>query len=375
MSKQWNSPYNPFNSAKVLMWYEHLKGCSDDNYLIPITVDVDPSNKCNFKCQWCNANGIIENGGGNMSEEHLMNLADFIANWGKDTPEGNPKSACVAGGGEPLMNPATPAFLEKMAQNGLQNGLITNGSLITKKNVDIIAKNCRWTGFSMDAATHKTYNKIKFQDDTLSPTMFNYVCSHIKMLATRIDELGVKNDLCFKFLLSPTNYKEIYAAAKLAKSLGVRDFHLRPVGYQNLVGVADFKVKYNGRMLKEIEKQMQAAMKLQDNNFNVYGITHKFNPDFSIKKNFSRCWAIPLLPTFSADGNVYMCFDMRGKKSTIMCRHDEDITEIERFWNTEEHRAMVKNIDVNKCPRCTFTAYNEIVEKVIQDDSMCRLFP
>jgi len=375
MSKEWLSPYNPFNSAKVLMWYKHLEACSKDNYLIPVSVDVDPSNRCNFNCQWCNAAGIIEGSQHDMSEEHLFKLADFIKGWGADTPEGNPKSACVAGGGESLMNQATPAFLERMWENGLQNGLITNGSLITRRNMDLIVKSCRWIGISMDAATPKTYNKIKFQDDTLSDVVFEYVCKNIKNMAKRIDELGIQNDICFKFLLSPANYNEIYAAAKLAKSLGVRDFHLRPVGYQNLVGTKDFKVQYTPKMLEVIEKQMAEAMKLSDKNFRVYGITHKFNPDFSIMKNFSRCWAVPLIPTFSADGNVYLCFDMRGRKDTILCKHDQDITEIERFWNTEAHKKMVREIEVNKCPRCTFTAYNEIVENVIQKDNMCRLFP
>ena len=375
MSKEWLSPYNPFNSAKVLMWQKHLEGCAKDNYLIPVSVDVDPSNRCNFNCKWCNAGGIIEDSHTDMSEKHLLDLADFIKGWGADTPEGNPKSACVAGGGESLMNPATPAFLERMYENGLQNGLITNGSLITKQNLDIIAKSCRWIGISMDAGTPKTYNKIKFQNDTLSSAVFDYVCKNITKLAKRIDELGVQNDLCFKFLLSPENYNEVYAAAKLAKSLGVKDFHLRPVGYKNLVGTKDFNVKYSKKMLAVIEKQMAEAMKLSDKNFRVYGITHKFNPDFSIMKKFSRCWAIPLIPTFSADGNVYLCFDMRGSEDTILCKHDTDVTEIARFWNTEAHKKIVRDIDVNKCPRCTFTAYNEIVETVIQNDSMCRMFP
>jgi sulfatase maturation enzyme AslB (radical SAM superfamily) len=46
-----------------------------------------------------------------------------------------------------------------MYSNGLQNGLITNGSLLTDQSIDIVAKVCRWVGFSMDAATSKTFNK------------------------------------------------------------------------------------------------------------------------------------------------------------------------------------------------------------------------
>lgn len=370
--KEWNSPYNPFNSMKVLMWRNHLEACAKDDYLTPVTVDVDPSGHCNYKCNFCNANDIICNDRPDLSEEHLIKLADFIKSWGADTPEGNPKSACVAGGGEPLMNKGTMAFLERMHSNGLQNGLITNGSLLNDEKIDIVAKTCRWVGFSMDAATIATYNKIKgLHGDYLFPK----VCNSIQQLVKKVDDLGVKNDIAFKFLLSPDNYNEIYSAAILAKSLGVHDFHLRPVGYLNLSKTEGKELVYTTAMMGEIDKQLEEALKLESSRFHVYGVRHKFQPNFQPQKNFKRCWAIPILPTFGADGNVYLCFDMRGRKDTIMCKHYPDVTEIARFWNSEKHRQMVKNFDISTCPRCTFSAYNEMIEKVINNDDMCVNFP
>ena len=51
--QEWKDPYNPFNSMKVLIWPEHLKGIADQNFLPPVQVDTDPSNKCNYDCLWC----------------------------------------------------------------------------------------------------------------------------------------------------------------------------------------------------------------------------------------------------------------------------------------------------------------------------------
>jgi hypothetical protein len=82
-----------------------------------------------------------------------------------------------------------------------------------------------------------------------------------------------------------------------------------------------------------------------------------------------------MLPTFGADGNVHICFDMRGRKDLILCKHEPDPSEILKVWNTEYHKNMVRSIDINKCPRCTFNNYNEIVENVIIKDSMCMQFP
>ena len=323
----------------------------------------------------CNAYDITSSGKKDLPTSHWVNLANFIKSWGSDRPEGNPRSACVAGGGESLMHPGAMTFLEAMHKNSLEVGLITNGSLLTHEKIEIIAKTCRWVGFSIDAATYETFNKIKYEGVVKDDGVFRKVCENVKSLTKLVAQLELKNDIAFKFLLSPKNYHEIYDAAVLAKSLGVRDFHLRPVGYLNVTKTKDRTVIYTPEMLQSINTQLEEALKLEDFHFHVYGVRHKFNADFSVKKNFTRCWAIPILPTFAADGNVYMCFDMRGRQNTIMCRHYPDVTEISRFWNSEQHKNLVKNYDITTCPRCTFTAYNEIVENVIIQDKFCRNFP
>ena len=379
MTSDWQkTPYHPFNSMKVLLWRQHLEACAKDHYLTPITVDVDPSSKCNFKCIWCNARDIIckDESMKNLPEEHLIKLADFFKSWGADTPEGHPKGCCCAGGGEPLMNPGTMAFLERMDHNKLEVGLITNGSLLNTETTDIVARLCRWVGISVDAATPETFGSVKFGLNHDYEYLFSKVCDNIQKLCKRVAELGSNNRIAFKFLLHPLNYKEIFSAVKLAKSLGVHDFHLRPVGWENITAVKDKDpIMYTPDMIESINRQMESAMTLETANFHVYGIRHKFNPDFSVKRSFSRCWAIPILPTFGADGKVYMCFDMRGRPDTVMCNHYPDPTELARFWNSEKHKNLVKNFDISTCPRCTFTAYNEIVENVIIKDDMCVNFP
>ena len=150
--REWSSPYNSFNSMKALMWREHFEGFAKQDFLPPLTVDTDPSNRCNFDCPWCNAFDNMAKKPNDLSKDHLFLLADFYAEWGV-------KSTCVAGGGEPLINKATPSFLERLSKNGLESGLITNGSLITDEIAEVIAKNCRWMGVSVDAGHSKTYMK------------------------------------------------------------------------------------------------------------------------------------------------------------------------------------------------------------------------
>jgi len=152
--KEWNNPYNSFNSWKVLLWREQLQAIVDQNFMPPVIADTDPANRCNYNCIWCNAYDCIKEKQQDISEEHLIRLSDFYKEWGI-------KATCVAGGGEPLINPGTKRFLRELKQRGIEIGVITNGSLIDDEYVEILAECCRWVGFSMDAGTPDTYVKVK----------------------------------------------------------------------------------------------------------------------------------------------------------------------------------------------------------------------
>ncbi|GAH67985.1 unnamed protein product, partial [marine sediment metagenome] len=194
----------------------------------------------------------------------MLRLADFLKEWGVN-------SACVAGGGEPFMNKGMSTLLRRMHENGLESGVITNGSLLTNKDISTLAETCLWVGFSMDAATPRTYMNIK---GIKNETLFGKVCENIMKLVR--ESKDTKCSVAYKYLLIPENQYEIYAAVKLAKSLGVRDFHLRPVGWDNLTktkGKEDYSYD-----LESINEQIARGQKLETENFRVFGIRHKFNP-------------------------------------------------------------------------------------------------
>jgi MoaA/NifB/PqqE/SkfB family radical SAM enzyme len=363
--KEWTNQYNPFNSMKALIWRENFEGIVKGQFLPPVTVDTDPTNKCNYNCIWCNAFDYIHTDKHTLSESHMIKLADFYKEWGVH-------STCVAGGGEPLVNPGLIGFLERLHQNGIESGVITNGSLMTDKHIDVIAKTSRWCGFSMDAGSNNTYAKVKGISDK---KMFDKVVENINKLTKRVDELGTKCDIAYKYLLHPTNAHEIFQAAELAKSIGVRDFHLRPVGWDNITVTKDKDPISFFELLNDIDKQIKAAMTLEDGRFRFFGIRHKFDPYMARKINFSKCRATPLLATFGADGKCHLCFDMRGRKDLILCDHDPEPREILKVWGSQFHKDLIDSIDPKKCPRCTFGPYNEMTEQVFMKDGMCQYFP
>lgn len=367
--REWTNPYNPFNSMKALIWREHFEGMASGNFLPPVSVDTDPSNRCNLACLWCNAVDNMKSGRHDIPAKHLLRLADFYAEWGV-------KSTCVAGGGEPLLNRGTGDFLLRLAENGVEAGVITNGILMGSDMAKIIAKTCRWIGVSVDAATPEVYSVVKGLGNVdVAERMLKRVLGHIVELVDVVSRSGAECDIAFKYLLHPANATEIFEAAKLARSIGVKDFHLRPVGWDNLSKTQGQAALEFAPLLPQIDEQIEQAMELEDGHFRFFGIRHKFKADFQRKVNFSKCWAAPLLLTFGSDGKCHLCFDMRGNPDMMLCGHDPDPREVLDHWGSDRHKAMLDAIDPKECPRCTFGPYNEMVEQVFIKDGMCRYFP
>ena len=145
--QEWVNQFNPFNSAKLLAHVHRWECIRHGKIPPPVLVTVDPANQCNLKCGHCNSHRVT--GNHTMLDERLNRpLATFLRGWGV-------QAVCVAGGGEPLLN---PEFIRSASQVGLQVGCVTNGLLID--NWHKLLKQCRWVGVSIDAATPETSHRI-----------------------------------------------------------------------------------------------------------------------------------------------------------------------------------------------------------------------
>jgi len=357
----WDSPFNPFNSDKILLWRQHLEGMATGKLLPPVTIDFDPTNRCNSGCIWCNSLMFRQKYPVGMDTDHMIELAKFYGKWGI-------KSACVAGGGEPTLNPGTAEFLYHMSKNKVKTGFITNGIEMSEDQRVSVVDNCSWCGFSIDAGDQKSFKAVHQVDK------FDQVIQNLKDLVELKKEKKSNIEITYKFLLHPLNAKTILKGATLAKILGVDMFQARPVCWDNLYDQTIREPIDYKSVIDIINNQMEEASQLTDDKFKFYGIRHKFGENMERILNFKKCRATPIMAVYCADGTVQMCHDMRGKKEWILCRHD-DPYEILKVWGSKKHLDMMNSIDPTKCPRCTFQRYNEVIENVIIEDKMCRDFP
>lgn len=332
-------------------------------FLPPVEASLDLIHQCNLSCEHCNAHRYLTNEKNTrIPDNHLMRLVGFLKNWGV-------KALCIGGGGESSLHTKLPDVIHFARKINLHTAVVTNGTIMNDKLINAYIR-CRWLGISVDAATSETYLKGKKQD------FFQRVLINISELVKTIRNERSDCDIAYKFLIMPYNQNEIYKACKLARDLGVRDFHVRPADYSHQ-GMGEIKKKSNEYDIPLILEQFDKCRELETENFRVFTVIHKFNEDFRPKSNFTQCYAAPLLIQLCADGNVYFCVDQRHSDLYKLGTHYPNPENILNFWGKKKHQELVFDKGTSHCDtRCTFAPYNEQCEKLYikNTDPMCWRF-
>lgn len=385
-SKRWN----PFNSYKLLAHVEAWRHIKRGKALpAPILITIDPTNVCNLNCVWCNAEFVRERKT-SLSKNALLRIADFLPQWGQGNPyeKTGVQAICVAGGGEPLLNPYTGCFIDRVVENGVEVGVVTNGLLINK-NVDSLS-HATWVGVSVDAGKRDTFNKLKRKAggrEDLFGQVINNIAVLVDYAKSHYNKLGLPHPaygVSYKYLLYKENIGEIYEAAKLAKEIGCKNIHFRPAGTTwDKIGTSE-EIVFSKDEIELFEDQITKAMELDDGTFGVYGITHKFNSQFERANYFIKCHAVFMTaviePPAGKDAHedsfvVGLCCDRRGDPKLELAKNITEANEINRLWGSNQHWDIHDRIVADvECPRCTYQPHNEIYEQVILNDSMTYKF-
>ena len=366
MEWQKQNQYNSFNSWNGLLYAPQYAQIAKGEIPVPIEASIDPIHACNLLCKHCNSARYVGGDGDTkvemLKEEHWWNLIDFLGEWGV-------KAVCYGGGGEPTLHPGLANAIILTAAKGMEVGIATNGTALSRPDLlDALSNLCRWVGVSVDAATLDTYAELKGQ------RFFHRVLTGIKDLVKASE--GKRCEVAYKFLISSVNQGEIFEACKIAKDLGVRDFHARP---------ADIHHQGTGEMSEELARldvdsvleEFHKCHQIETEQFRVFTVVHKFDENMEPVKNFKQCYGAPLAIQICADGGVYFCVDQRKRKDYLLGRHTPDPKQILGFWGGQEHKNLVFGDTPYFCKtRCTFGVYAEQCEKLFVkgNDPMCWKF-
>jgi len=347
MLRQWESRFNSFNSMKALVHVNYWKQINEAEKIpTPIQVSVDPCGVCNLKCGHCNGAEILRKDHTIMNEEMVSSVVGLLSKWGT-------KAACIGGGGESLINKNTYKLINELKGAGISPAVITNGTMLGDCLESILK--LTYLGVSVDSATNETWQKVKGTDryslDDILKNM-EFVC-------------GKGVEVTYKYLLLPTNYKEVYDACRIAKNIGCDQFHLRPAAppwFEN-----ERSYDYTEQMRVSVGEQLDRAREdFECGSFRIFAVMTNFSNEWKKRIAFKKCWAIFTTCFISPNGNIGLCCDRRGDDSIVI----GNVSDGEGVWGSEKHRKIQDEIKIDKCPRCTYANVNEIFENVILKDKM-----
>jgi len=350
-TREWDNPYNPFNSQKILAHGDRMEAIVNEMYLPPIVLNLDVTGRCQYRCNHCHhrRKQIGDRSLPDLSDRLLETLPYFLQHW--DVNGQKIKAICCVGSkGDALLYPRLHELLRSVFFSGVEMGLVTNGYAFSDLMIEYSTFYTKFIGISMDAGTKESYLKCK----NAPRDAWEKVLGNIEKLVKSVDKNKIRKDIGFKFLILPDTYKTLYEACRIAKDLGTSYVQIRPADLP-----ADERAQIN---IFEVNSQIMRAMDdfNEEGVFEIVGVRHKFTDDF--KKVLPKyCHLTPLTVTMTSDGKCWPCVDRRYDEKTLLCDCGTDgWMALKEAWGSSKHVNIVRNI-LNcdgKGPQCNIRCSN-----------------
>lgn len=216
---------------KVLLDTDLFKKVQNSNRLVPLHIQLLPTNRCNLKCKFCSCSERDE------SLEIDFNLAKKIIKLCKD--EGT-KAVTITGGGEPLLYPHFSDLIDCFYDNSIKIGLVSNGLLLHKVDNKTLNK-ITWCRISNDDfRTFSTNYRAQLEEVVSGATSVDWAFSHVVSSKPNLEEIARiihfanSHDFTHVRLVADLFHPEDINMGTLADSL-------------RAMNVDDSKVVYQGR--------------------------------------------------------------------------------------------------------------------------------
>ncbi len=245
---------------------------------VPVSVNLDLTTACNYRCDHCVDLEIL-NTGVKYEEQALRDALALLARKGL-------KSVIVIGGGEPTVHPTFSEVIRFMKGLGLQLGIVSNGSG-NKKVLEVAdCLDARdWVRLSLDSGTEETF---QIMHKPRRPVTLDEICEGVPPIKARNPAFKVG----FSFIITwkgafvndtniHENLNEIVLAAERARRyefdyLSLKPFLTRAEGNNaEIVDLDDERKDVDFEaVMRTIRARIAEARKLETERFKILESTN-----------------------------------------------------------------------------------------------------
>ena len=312
----------------------------------PVSINLDLTSACNFRCPHCVDSGII-NTGEALDLDTIKQSIDTLQVRGL-------LSVILIGGGEPTVHPDFEEIVRYTRGKGLQVGIVTNGSKLDRvANVASLLEEGDWLRLSLDAASEETFRKSHVPGK-------NVTLQKILADARDIKEINPSISLGYSFVivwegimmngneLCP-NVDEIPGAVELAGKYGFDYVSFKPCLLrmegslkESLFSKPDPEKEQ--RIIHRIRENLEQAKAISDKRVNILESVNLHamldRKVHELKKQPKVCHS-QFFRTVLAPSGIFHCPAYRGVPKGRIADHD-GYMDPERFEDT--HATLARSI-------------------------------
>lgn len=319
------------NNEKTKSLLDFLEGKKRFDELMPISIELHLTNRCNLNCEWC-VDKQIRKSKDSLKLDTLQAFVEDIA-W-KNI------GLTIEGGGEPTLYEKFNEFVLLCYRNGIKLGLITNGVKILP--IEIL-KCFDWIRVSLDSTNREEYIKEKGVD------CFETVVSNIKRIAREAPEVI----LSIGYVITTRNCENISKLFSLFEDVKIDHFRIRTVEEYDKYMISQKKAEELSRIINDVAKRKHANVLLSL-------VRQEENDNKGLP-----CIAHSLRAIIHADGNVLVC---EKRRHDIMILGNINKDKFSKIWLNKKHCEMAKKLSKPEsqkgCTVCRITKYNEIITEL-----------
>ena len=325
---------------------ERAEAVLQEKVVPPYEVEVQPSGRCNLECKHCLGRKFkaLPN---KMGDSEMRTVIDRINDFTDNGFRTEVIKFCGTTG-EPLVNPAIRAGIERAKELGKKVIVFTNGVLIKRFEDDLLKADK--INLSLDAGTAETFRYLKNKDK------FGQVIEGLGDLLERRRELGQKTPrVVASYVIGSKNLGDVEIAPRLMSHLGVDDMLFR-VDFTNL--------RWVKRNLDKIKTKLDIAKSYAKPGFNVVAVYEnedlgKNGTAFSSYK--FGCYNHNFWACVGPNAQLYFCgHRTHGEVKSSGSLLDHTMREL---WVSDKRKEMIETLPDKYCKVCSPSSHarNEIM--------------